>query len=86
MAPLLSVAVCLRQNRALSRRYLRAARPTLVRARGRGRKAGEIVGVSGALTGWSAPLGRVNQPPDANRVGMCGHLSTGTDSTPEGTA
>jgi hypothetical protein len=33
------------------------------------------VGVSGTLTGWSAPLGTVNQPPDANRVGMCANLS-----------
>ncbi len=27
------------------------------------------MGATCALTGWTAPLGGVNQPPDANRVG-----------------
>ena len=32
------------------------------------------------------PTQAVNWPPDANPVGMCGNLSSGIDSTPEGTA
>ena len=53
---------------------------------GIGYQAGEMVGASGALTGRLPHSATVNRPPDANQVGMCGNLSTGIDSTPEGTA
>jgi hypothetical protein len=86
-APLpLSVAACLWQKRALSRggtaSYVpNAGNSERQRPQGRGDS-----GCLGYVDGSDRPTLVVNRPPDANPVGMCGNLSTGLDSTPEGAA